>query len=190
MINPDNKPVIILGAGGHAKVLINMLNLVGRPIIGIVDPFREVGFLLQDIKVLGDDNIISSYSSAEIELVNGIGALPDKNIRWLLADKHRKQGFKFATVIHPSAMVANDVSLGQGVQIMAGSIIQPSVSIGTDSIINTGTIVEHDCVIADKCHLGPGVVFSGAVKIGEETYIGTGTSVINGINIGYGVVVA
>jgi UDP-perosamine 4-acetyltransferase len=184
------KPVIILGAGGHAKVLADALKLSGREILGFVTPDTDVGMNYCGKKVLGDDSIIEQYSADEIELVNGIGALPTKNLRWLLADKMRKQGYKFAIVIHPDAIITADVDLLEGTQIMAGVVIQSGTKIGQDTIINTGALIDHDCQIGNQCHIAPGVIFSGGINIGSNTHLGTGAIVIQNISIGENCVIS
>lgn len=180
----DNKPVIILGAGGHAKVVADILRLSGRDILGFVTPDLRIGAEFCGEKVLGGDEIINKYFSDKIQLVNGIGSLPKKNLRWGLAESMRKHGYKFATITHPKAIVSSDVSLDDGVQIMAGAIIQAGTKIGQDSIINTGAVIDHDCNIAKNCHLAPGVVLSGGVAIGRDTHLGTGTIVTEYRSIG------
>lgn len=179
-----SKPVIILGAGGHAKVIAESLRLSNREILGFVTPELEAGTVYCGATVLGDDTIIYDYTIDEIELANGIGSLPENYHRWKLARLMRDKYYSFTTVIHPNAIVASDVILGEGAQVMAGVVIQSGATVGRDTIINTGAIVDHDCVIAENCHLAPGVVCSGGVSVGRNTHIGTGVKVIQGINIG------
>lgn len=184
------KPIIVLGAGGHAKVLIEALCLLGREIIGITDPAMLDSSEYFGVKVLGDDSKVFNYSSNEVELVNGIGAMPGNNLRRMLNESMEQKGYKFTEVIHPSAVIASDVEISSGAQIMAGVVIQPSVSIGRSCIINTGVNIDHDSVIHDDCHLAPGVTLSGNVDIGERTHIGTGASIIQGITVGQDCVIA
>jgi sugar O-acyltransferase (sialic acid O-acetyltransferase NeuD family) len=186
----SSKPGIILGAGGHAKVVTDVLNLLGREILGFVTPDLDAGTEFCGKKVLGDDDYFKFYSPDEVELINGVGSLPRKNLRWKLVDKMRKQGYKFSSVIHPGAVVATDVSLDDGVQVMAGVVIQSGTKIGQDSIINTGVLIDHDCKIAENCHLAPGVVLSGGVVIGSNTHLGTGTVVTEYRSIGNNCIVA
>ena len=94
-IATENKPIIIIGAGGHSKVVIDTLEKLNCTIIGIVAPDVDVGTLYCGIKILGDDEILSSYSAKEIILVNAIGVVPKKPHRWNVADKFRKLGFPF-----------------------------------------------------------------------------------------------
>ena len=173
-----------MGTGGHSKIVADILNLSGRDLLGFVTQDKDVKSEYCFEKILGDDSFIYNYSPDEIELVNGLGSLHKKKKRWELADKLRERGYSFATIIHPSSIIASTTSLDEGAQIMAGVIIQPGTKIGKDSIINTGAVIDHDCNIAEKCHIAPGVVCSGGVKVGEGTNIGTGSSIINNINIG------
>ena len=173
----SHKPVIIMGTGGHAKVVADALKLSRIEILGFVTPDLEAGTKFCGKIVLGNDEVINQYSSDEIELVNGVGSLPRTNLRWRLAEKMRKQGYRFAIVIHPDTVIASDVRLDEGVQVMAGAVIQPSAKIGQDSIINTGVLIDHDCNVKRNCHIAPGVVCNGGVVIGNNTHLGTGTLV-------------
>ena len=186
----SSKPIIVLGAGGHSKVLIEALRMSDRPILGITDPNKIKASEFYGIKVLGDDDAVLKYSPDEVLLVNGIGIMPDNNIRFKINQRMKENGFLFTSVIHPSAVIASDVEINEGTQIMAGVVIQPGVHIGQSCIINTGVIIDHDCVINDGCHLAPGVSLSGNVTVGRRTHIGTGASIIQAITIGEGCIVA
>jgi len=188
--NSDLKPVIILGAGGHAKVISEALNRSGTEILGFVAPDKNPGTLFMGRKILGDDQFINTFSPDDVLLANGIGALPGNKLRWLLAERMRRQGYSFISIFHPSAIIAMDVKFAEGVQVMAGAVIQPGTQVGRDSIINTGVLLDHDCKISENCHLAPGVVCSGNVKVGTGVHIGTGTSVIQNITIEKNAVVA
>lgn len=190
MINAVNKPVIVLGAGGHAKVIAEALNLSGVTILGFITPDKESGDKFCGLKVLGNDSVITKYDRDEIVLANGLGALPGHTMRWSLARQMRDWGYRFTAVIHPSAIISSSVTLAEGVQIMAGSVIQPNVKLGLDSIVNTGVLLDHDCNVSDNCHLAPGVVCSGDVIVKKNVHIGTGTKIIQGISIGENSVVA
>jgi sugar O-acyltransferase (sialic acid O-acetyltransferase NeuD family) len=179
-----NKPIIILGAGGHAKVIAEVLRLSNVKIHGFVTPDLEAGTEFFGATILGDDAVIFNYSADEIQLANGVGALPGQFLRWALASAMRKKGYRFTTIVHQSTVVATDVVLEEGVQLMAGVVIQPGTTVGRDTIINTGTIIDHDCCIAENCHLAPGVVSSGGVEIGKNVHVGTGVKIIQGVNIG------
>ena len=189
MIN-DNKPLIILGSGGHAGVLIEILSHYKFEVLGLVDPNKRVGEKVFGLEVIAGDVMEEDFSTDSILLINGIGSLPDNQKRMNIAKDMRSRGFEFASVIHPSATLSKSCSISEGAQVMAGSVIQHNVSIGIDTIINTGTLIDHECKIGNNCHAAPGSVLSGNVNIGDKVHIGTGSTIIQGITIGEGCIVA
>lgn len=184
------KPLLILGSGGHCKVLIEILELRKMDIIGIVDPNRSIGATYLGIEVVANDVHINEFNPSKINLVNGIGSIPGNENRWLEAQRLRAKRFSFEQLIHPSAILSSNLNLEDGVQIMAGSVLQSNVSIGRDVIINSGSVIDHDSVIGEQSHIAPGVTISGGVKVGKRTHIGTGTVVIQDISIGDNAVIA
>lgn len=178
-------PLLVLGAGGHAKVLIDALLANSEVIAGVIDlnPLLT-GTSLLGVPVLGVDEVVDEYPRDEILLVNGIGSvdLPEKRKR--VFERYKKMGYIFASVIHPSAVVAVDVELGEGVQILAGAVIQTGCHIGDNVIINTRASLDHDSCIGDHSHIAPGVTISGNVQVGKGVHLGTGSTVIQGISIG------
>jgi len=178
-------PIVLLGAGGHAKVLIEALMASSAVITGIVDKDPSlVGTTVLGVPVIGTDDILMELSPSEIRLVNGIGSIGHPRTRANLFDIFKDRGYTFATVIHPSAIVASDTLLDEGAQLMAGSVIQPGSHIGYNTIINTRASIDHDCIIGEHTHIAPGVTLSGNVTIGAKSHIGTGATVIQGISIG------
>lgn len=185
-----SKSIILLGSGGHAKVLLDCLHRLHCPLLGIVDPHLPTGSEWQGLTVLGDDNAVFNYPMTDIELINGIGSLPnDKGVRACLYGLFSDQGYCFKTLVDPSAFIAASVELSAGVQVMAGAIIQAGAKIAENTIINSGAIVEHDCRIAQHVHIAPGAVLSGAVEVGNFVHIGTGATIIQGITIGSGCII-
>jgi len=184
------KSILILGGGGHARVLISTLKALQRDIIGILDSnYEMIGSRVSGIPIIGNDEKINEYNNEEVELVNGIGSVSSTEKRKKIYEKFKSAGYFFTSVIHPTAVVLDDVQLGEGVQIMAGAIIQTGCSIGDNSIINTGAIIDHDCTIEKHVHIAPGAVLSGSVCVRDMTHIGTAATVIQGIEIGEGVIV-
>lgn len=181
------KPIIILGAGGHSKVLINILLNQERDVLGYVAPEINTNFN-DKLAYLGKDQIIYDYKPEDIDLVNGLGSLPGKEERWKL-DNNFSKGYTFSTIVDNSSILASDVILEEGVQIMAGCVIQPGTRIGRGTIVNTKSSIDHDCTIGKECHIAPGVTMSGGVNIGERVHIGTGSSIIQSITIGNNVVI-
>jgi len=186
----ETKPVIILGAGGHAKVLIEILNKLDIEILGLTDNAENQIKEFQGLKILGDDYQVYKYPPEEVFLVNGIGSLPGNSIRRDIAIDMRDKGYRFLTIVHPNSLISEKAILHEGCQIMAGSIIQYGTSIGKDTIINTGSVIDHECYVGQSCHIATGSVLSGNVIVGDNTHIGTGTCIINNISIGENVVVA
>ena len=184
-----NLPVIILGSGGHAGVVAETLKKLNANILGIVSLDLEYEELF-GIKILGGDEEVLKFSEEDVILVNGLGSIPGNNLRKKLSAKLRKQGYKFLSIVHPSAYLGLEVQLSEGSQVLTGSILHHSTSVGVDTIINTGSILDHNCSIGSHCHIAPGSVLSGNVTVGDNTHIGTGTKIIQNINIGENVVVA
>lgn len=178
-------PVFIVGGGGHAKVLIEALLLRKVKILGITesDP-AKIGTEILGIQVIGNDTVIWEHAPESIQLVNGIGSVQLPQSRMDVFKKFKAKRFTFASVVHASAMVASDVILGEGAQIMAGAVIQPGSRIGKNSIVNTNASVDHDCIIGDHVHISPGVTLSGGVMVGNMVHIGAGATIIQGIEIG------
>lgn len=184
------KPVIILGGGGHARVLLGMLRRLNVEILGIVDPHRPVAGDYLGAGILGDDSVIFDYACDQVELVNGVGSVPgDIGLRVKLFGKFQQHGYRFKTLIDPRAFIADDAEMAEGVQVMAGVIIQSGAKIAYNCIVNSGAIVEHDCRIGSHVHIAPGAVLCGGVDIGDNVHIGTGATVIQNITIGAGGVI-
>lgn len=182
--------IIVLGAGGHAKVLIDSLLASSAVIAGIVDPDPALaGTTILGVPVLGGDDVFGEFPPSEVRLVNGLGSVGLPVKRQQLFERFKELGHSFASVVHPSAVVAPDVEIGEGAQIMAGVVIQPGCRIGANVIINTRASVDHDCVIGDHVHIAPGVTLSGGVVIGKDAHIGTGATLIQGVTIGYGSII-
>ncbi len=177
-----NKPIIMIGNGGHAAVLVETLIAQQRELKGYTAPQEENNIF--SLSYLGTDDVISTYDPSEVELVLGLGTIDVSTLRKTMFEQFVAKGYTFADVIHPTAIVASSVKKGRGVQIMAGVIVQTHASIADNTIINTGAIIDHDGVIGSHVHLAPGVTLSGEVRIGDSCHIGTGTSIIQGIRIG------
>ena len=175
-----NRPVIVIGAGGHAKVLIDAIKLSAIRIIGVTDLLDTK---LEGVKYLGTDQGIFNYKPDQILLVNGVGSVGVSAKRKNLFDQFKEKGYSFANVIHPSAVIGSRVELGEGVQIMAGAIIQTGAVIGRNTIINTRASVDHDAQIGDHVHIAPGAVLCGGVSVEEGAFIGAGATITQGTKI-------
>jgi len=165
--------------------LISTLRALQHSIIGILEVDENlVGKSVGGIPVIGTEEIIEKYPPDDVELVNGVGSVASLLARKQVFDRFKNKGYKFLTVIHPSAIIADDVIIGEGVQIMAGTVIQTGCQIGDNSIVNTGSVIDHDCFIDSHVHIAPGAVLSGEVHVGTMTHVGTSSAIIQGIKVG------
>lgn len=177
--------LLLLGAGGHAQVLLEMIQSYHLgSLIGIVDPQEHLwGQQKFGVPVLGGDDWIRSFSPNEIRLVNGIGSTDYVKLRTKVYETWTAQGYTFASIIHPKTTLAPSVKLGVGVQILAGTIINSNSIIGDNVLLNTGVVIEHDCHIANHCHLAPRSTLSGQVSIGEQVHVGVGATIIQSVSV-------
>lgn len=192
----QTRPHILLGAGGHARVVLGLAQALGWPVSGVCDPGLEQAGVTdwQGCAVLGDDTYLDAADPSGVLLLNGIGLMPargsDLRLHTRLHHRWGAVGFVFPACVHPAAWVAPDVVLAAGVQIMAGAVVQPGCTIGAGSIINTGAIVDHDCNIGQQVHIAPGATLCGDITIDDDTFVGAGATVINGLSIGKGAILA
>ncbi len=177
-------PIIILGAGGHARVLVDALMGMQAQIMGYCAPDNSTSGVFEELDYLGDDNVLGRISADEVRLVNALGSIATVENRTKLFNRFKSQGFHFANVVHPSAVIARGVYLGEGCQVMAGAVIQPGVQCGDNVIINTCSSVDHDSRVGAHTHISIGSRISGTVTVGEKVHIGAGSTVIQGISIG------
>jgi len=180
-----SKPIIIIGAGGHAKVLIDALILFDAPILGISEQNPAMGYTeLLGVPIICNDAGLKKYPPEDVTLVNGIGGIKNTALRREVFTRLKMLGYVFSQVMHPSAVISANAALAEGVQVMAGAIIQAGVGVAENTIINTKTSVDHDCQIGSHVHLAPGVTVCGNVKIGDSVHVGSGATIIQGIIVG------
>jgi sugar O-acyltransferase (sialic acid O-acetyltransferase NeuD family) len=183
-------PAILLGAGGHARVVRALAEALGMQITGVCAPSLTAGDEWMGLRVLGADAALFTLDPASVVLVNGVGKMPGSMVRAGLHTEWTSQGFQFPSLVHPAAWVAPDVVLGPGVQVMAGAMVQPGCTVGSGSIINTRVGVDHDGQLAEDVHLAPGAILCGDVQVDAGAFIGAGAVVLPGCAIGAGAVVA
>jgi len=179
------KPIVIVGGGGHAKVLIGEIRrLDGFDILGYVA--REDAGKILNVSCLGTDEILASiiYAKPGCTAAIGIGAIEPSEKRKTIFDRLIELGFACPPVISGRACVGEDVVIEEAAVIFAGAVINPGTRLGRGCIINTNATVEHDCRIDEFSHIAPGATLSGNVHVGGFSLIGTGASVRQGIKIG------
>jgi UDP-perosamine 4-acetyltransferase len=165
-----------------------MLFLQRRRVLGFVDLNPGLTSLL-GMAHLGDDSAVLFHSPDQVRLVNGVGSIGSTVLHRTIYERFRAKNYVFETLIHPSAIIAPEVQIAIGVQVMAGALVQPGSCLAENVIINTGARVDHDCCIDSHVHIAPGVTLSGNVHIGSGAHIGAGATVIQGIEVGANAVV-
>jgi sugar O-acyltransferase (sialic acid O-acetyltransferase NeuD family) len=188
-VNKDR--LVILGGGGHAKVVVELIAALGKfEIQGIIDPNIEAATKVLNVPVLGSDDLLASIlAGGTLKAVVAVGSTGDNRLRRILFEKLIQLGFSVPVLIHPHAHVSPSALFSPGVQVMAGAIVQAGTSVAHNTILNTGSITEHDCTIGRHVHLCPGAVLSGGCTVGDNAFIGAGATVIQQIRIGKGAVV-
>lgn len=180
----DFKKLIIIGAGGHGRVVQDVALSMGKwdEILFLDEGVKENGF---DMKTIGKPEDAFSY----IKEADVFVAIGDNNKRKKMVLDLLKKGASVPALIHKSAVLGKDVTAERGSVIMAGVAVNCNSVIGKGAIINTGVTLDHDNIIGDFSHISPGATLAGTVKIGEGSWIGTGSSLINNIEITEGCII-
>ncbi|WP_251555325.1 acetyltransferase [Neobacillus muris] len=174
--------VVIVGNGGHAKVIIDLLNSSSQfEIIGCTSSSSK-GTYTAGVPIIGDDTILPQLFDQGIK--HAFIAIGDNQIRKKLFEKLKQLHFEFVNAISPFSYIAPSVSLGTGIAVMPGAVINTDSKIKDNVIINTGSTIDHDNVIEEHAHIAPGSHLAGHVTVGEGAFIGTGTKIIPEITIG------
>lgn len=179
-------PLVMLGAGGHAKVLLSLAEAAGWTVLGVCDPQLSCNAVRywRDVRVLGGDDALDSFDPSSVGLINGVGQLVGSAARRKVFESFRAKGFSFPVLVHPAAWVDASVQLGEGVQVMAAAVIQADTRAGCNAIINTSASVDHDCHIGAHAHVAPGAILCGNVTVNDHAFIGSGATVIQGLTVG------
>lgn len=175
--------IYILGAGAMARETLNIYRDLGR--YDEVGGFIEEGSQRQNLKIHGksvlDSSVIDSLPKESV-FVGAIGS--PKRRRWI--EEIARKGFNFDTVLHPSAVIGEFVSIGEGSIICPGVVLTCDITIGRHSMLNIGSTVSHDCVIGDFVTVAPGVSIAGNVRVGDGSWLSVGVKIVNDVTIGAG----
>jgi len=171
-------PVVLIGAGGHAKVVADAVLASGRTIAGVYDDTPDPSAAV----VIPGATHLGPLVSAPAETRPLIVALGSLDLRRTSIDACAK--CTFANAVHPQAIVSPRATVAPGSLIAARAVINPGARISAHAIINTGAIIEHDCTIGENPHIGPGAILSGGVTVGSDTLIGSGAIVLPSVKIG------
>lgn len=183
---------IILGGGGHAKVLIDALRLSRAAAIrGILDVDKSLwGKEVMDIPILGGDDLIPDLVKEGVtRFVVGVGSTGKSDVRRRLYALGLDHGLVPLTVCHPVAVCSTWARVGPGSVLYPSAVVNAGAVLGVNVIVNTGAIVEHDCIIGDHVHVATGARLSGTVQVGHNAHIGAGATIRQGLSVGEGAIV-
>ena len=179
--------VVVYGAGGHGKVVGDVILAAGMQLIGFVDDQALRGHCVlqngteRSYSVLGDGTWLRSQSGNFADVALAIG---NNKIRSIVADRLLESGFELACLAHPSSSISRFARLGPGCVVMALAAINPNADVGTGTIINTGAVVEHDVAIGEFAHVSPNASLAGGAQLGARSHLGTGAVVLPGVIVG------
>ena len=182
-------PLVLFGASGHAKVVIDIVEREGRyRIVELVDDNAALkGKSFFGYRVKGSTReFLGKTKSRRPRVLVAIG---NNAVRARIAQRLRESGFELARAVHPQARIGRGATIGGGTVVMAGAVVNSDAAIGENVIINTGATVDHDCVVGDGAHIAPGVRLCGGVRIGAGTLVGVGSVAIPGVRVGENVVI-
>ncbi|MBC7286440.1 MAG: acetyltransferase [Armatimonadetes bacterium] len=176
--------VVIIGAGGHGCVMLDVIRVQGKTeVVGFLDDREQLwGQVVAGVEVIGPAEPTAEL--LERNITHFVVAIGDNKIRAAKYEAFVDCGLKPWSAVHPSAVIAESAEISEGVQVVAGVIVNPWAKVGPDAILNTACTVDHHCEIGEHAFIGPGVHLGGAVKVGAMAFLGIGVSVLPGIQIG------
>lgn len=179
------EPIILVGAGGHARACIDVIEQTGRfEIVGLVGMPDEVGMSVLGYPVLGTDLELPELRQKSSHALVTLGQIKTPEPRMRLFERLLQMGFCLPTIVSPRGYVSRHASVGEGTIVMHGALINAGACVGCNCILNTGSLVEHDGVIGDHCHVSTKVVINGGVQVGSGTFIGSSSSLRELIQVG------
>ena len=184
--------IVLIGGGGHAKVLAEVIRSMGAAfeLIGFVDPLpcsETVSAL--NLRRIGDDSALADLNGVDLAAM-GVGAVGVSPLRRTLTQRIEAMGFRFPPLVHARGIVSSSASLEDGAVVMAGAIVQAAARLGRHTVVNSGAIVEHDVSLGEFAQVAPGAAVGGGAIIGKDCYLGLGARVRDHVVIGAGVLVA
>lgn len=169
--------VIVIGAGGHGKVVADIVRSCGDTVLGFLDDGRQKGECLCGIPVLGKIEDYVNYPDAKFLVAIG-GSAARRSVA------ARLEGVRWHTAIHPNAVISTmDTHIGEGSVVMAEAVVNPCATVGRHCIVNTGASIDHDNQIGDYTHISVGAHLAGTVTVGENVWVGIGAAVSNNLTL-------
>jgi sugar O-acyltransferase (sialic acid O-acetyltransferase NeuD family) len=177
--------LLMLGAGGHARACIEVVEQDGRFTIGgLLGAPTEVGTSVLGYPVLGADQDVATLAGGYMDALVTVGQIKTATVRVRLFETILRLGLNAPTIVSPRAYVSRHASLGRGTIVMHGAVVNAGAVIGENCIVNSLSLVEHDVVVGDHCHVATGALINGGVRMGSGTFIGSGATVRQELAIG------
>jgi len=184
LMNEKLTPIVIIGAGGHAKACIDVIESTGKSeIIGLTGTVVESGSSVLGYPVLGSDDTLCELRSRVKCLAIGLGQFGSSELREELYYKAIGLGYELPPIVSPFAVVSNHSNIGQGTIIFHGAIVNAETSIGICNIINSNALIEHNVTVGDFCHISTGVIVNGSSIVGARSFVGSGSVIVNNIEV-------
>jgi sugar O-acyltransferase (sialic acid O-acetyltransferase NeuD family) len=177
--------ILLVGAGGHARACIDVIEEAGRfDIAGLVGLPEQVGSRVLDYPVLGTDQDLPRLRARCAHALVTVGQIKSPAPRMHLFDLVRAAGFDMPAIISPRAHVSRHASVGPGTIVMHGAVVNAAASVGGNCIINSQSLVEHDVTVGDHCHISTGAMLNSGVSVASGSFLGSNCSVRQGVRIG------
>ena len=179
------KKILLIGAGGHARSCIDVIEKEKKyNIYGLIGLKKEVGKKINGYEVLATENDIQKYIKRGIKYaLITLGGFRNAKSRFKLFNDLKKKKFIFPSIISPMAHISNSSRILEGTIVMHGAIVNSNSIIGSNCIINSKSLVEHDCILEDNVHISTGAIINGSVKIGSNSFIGSGSIIRNNLTL-------
>ena len=178
------KKIVLVGAGGHAKSCIDVIELEKKfKIIGLIDNYKKIGTKFLGYSIIGNDSDLEKIRKIANHAIITVGQIKNANLREKLFLKVKKYNFKTPIISSPKSLISNNSKIGEGTIIHHGAIVNAGSEIGCNCIINTNALIEHDCKIGDFSHISTSVTVNGGAIIEKKTFIGSGSVIKNSVKI-------
>ena len=184
------KEIIVLGAGGHCRSIIDVIELENRfKVTGIIDNELPVGSKVLNYEVIGNDSDLEKLRRKYEYAIIGVGQIKTSKVRIKLFELLKRYKYTLPVIISPRAHVSKYAKIGEGSIIMHDVVVNTNANIGINCIINTKALIEHDARIGNHCHISTGAIINGECEVVDSVFVGSNTVVTNNIKIGSEIVI-
>jgi sugar O-acyltransferase (sialic acid O-acetyltransferase NeuD family) len=184
------RPLVIVGAGGHARACIDVIERHGGyEIVGLIGRTEEVGRNVFQHRVIGSDDALPALAGHGVCAIVTVGQIRTSQARRTLFEQLRQLGFEQPAIVSPLAYVSSRATIGAGTIVMHHATVNIGAKVGCNCIVNTGAIVEHDCHVGDHCHISTGTVLNGGVRVGSDCFVGSGSVIREERSVSYNSVI-